>query len=52
MLSIENVKHIVLDFDGVIVDSETKKFSDLQEILKGYNYDLDNSNFRNFIGKK
>lgn len=52
MLSIENVKHIIFDFDGVIVDSENKKFSDLQEVLSTYNYTLNDSEFRNFIGKK
>ncbi len=52
MLSIENIKHVVFDFDGVIIDSERQKFSDLKEILSEYNYTLKNSEFRNFIGKK
>ena len=52
MLSIQKIKHIIFDFDGVIVDSERRKFSNLQEILKEYNYDLQNSEFLNFIGKK
>ena len=47
-----NVEHVIFDFDGVIVDSERRKFSDLQEILKEQGFVLTNSQFRDFIGKK
>lgn len=46
------VKGIIFDFDGVIVDTERKKFKDLKAILKKYNYTLDNKFFPDFIGKK
>ncbi len=52
MLSMKNIEHAVFDFDGVIVDSERKKFADLQEILKKYAYVLSDSKFKQFIGKK
>ena len=52
MSFIKNVEHVVFDFDGVIVDSEKKKFADLQEILKDDSYTLFDSEFSNFIGKK
>ena len=52
MSSIKNIKHVVFDFDGVIVDSERKKFADLQAILENQGYMLSDSLFESFIGKK
>ncbi len=52
MLYIQKFKHVIFDFDGVIVDSEKKKFEDLQKILKNYNFSLKNEEFKKFIGKK
>lgn len=52
MISTENIQHVVFDFDGVIIDSERQKFADLKDILNTYNYNLNDSEFRNFVGKK
>ena len=52
MLSIENIKDVIFDFDGVIIDSEKKKFKNIQNILKDYNFNLNDSEYHNFIGKK
>ncbi|MCX6707811.1 MAG: HAD family phosphatase [Candidatus Woesearchaeota archaeon] len=43
-------KGFIFDFDGVIVDTESKKFKDFKKILKRYDYDL--NDFSGFIGKK
>lgn len=52
MLSIGKIKHVIFDFDGVIIDSERQKFKDLQQILSEYKHILSDSQFPNFIGKK
>ena len=46
------IEHVVFDFDGVIIDSERKKFVDLRAILKENSYVLSDSKFNDFIGKK
>ena len=46
------LKAVIFDFDGVIVDSETKKFNDLAFALKDFNLSLKSNDFQNFIGKK
>ena len=46
------LKAVIFDFDGVIVDSETKKFNDLTFVLKEYNLHINFNDFQNFIGKK
>lgn len=43
---------IIFDFDGVIVDTESKKFRDLKNILQKYNYRLEKNAFPVMIGKK
>lgn len=43
---------VIFDFDGVLVDSERKKFKDLQSILKSSNLKLNKSDFQNMLGKK
>lgn len=45
-------KAFIFDFDGVIIDSETKKFNDVKEVLSEYGYNLSDDVFNNFIGKK
>jgi len=52
MLYISKFKHCIFDFDGVIIDSEKKKFKDLQGILKKYAFNLSDDYFFKFIGKK
>lgn len=52
MLYIQKFKHVIFDFDGVIIDSEKQKFADLQETLKEYDFYLKDEEFNNFIGKK
>jgi putative hydrolase of the HAD superfamily len=46
------IKAVIFDFDGVIVDSETKKFNDLKNLLRDFNYNLNDSSFKKMIGKK
>ncbi len=46
------LKAIIFDFDGVIIDSETKKFSDMIQILQKHNLEIDKTLFSEFIGKK
>ena len=46
------IKAIIFDFDGVIVDSEIKKFKELQSILKNTNFILKENDFKDMTGKK
>jgi beta-phosphoglucomutase len=46
------IKGIIFDFDGVIVETESKKFSDLKQILLEYDYVLSPESFYDMIGKK
>lgn len=46
------IKSFIFDFDGVIVDSEKKKFNDLKILLKKRGYTLDPSSLSDMIGKK
>jgi HAD superfamily hydrolase (TIGR01509 family) len=46
------IKAIIFDFDGVIVDSEKKKFNDLQQILHNMNFNLKKTDFIEMMGKK
>jgi beta-phosphoglucomutase len=46
------VKAIIFDFDGVIVDTEKKKFNDLKKILKKQNILLKKNSFSDMVGKK
>lgn len=52
MLSILKFNHCVFDFDGVIVDSEKKKFKDMRSVLKKYDIFLKDDDFSKFVGKK
>ena len=52
MLSISKFKHCIFDFDGVVIDSEKKKFKDMQDVLKKYDFNLNKNYFFKFIGKK
>ncbi len=45
-------KGIIFDFDGVIVDTEPKKFKYLRNILRKYKYNLEKDSFLDLIGKK
>jgi HAD superfamily hydrolase (TIGR01509 family) len=46
------IKGIIFDFDGVIVDTESKKFKDIQRILDKYGYSIKKNIFPQFVGKK
>ncbi|MGE0793084.1 MAG: HAD family hydrolase [Candidatus Woesearchaeota archaeon] len=46
------IKTIIFDFDGVIVDTENKKFTDLKILLKQQDYVLKKEYFSDMIGKK
>lgn len=46
------IKAIIFDFDGVIVDTEVKKFKELQNILKHTDFILKTKDLKNMIGKK
>ena len=46
------IKAIIFDFDGVIADTEHKKFEDLKEVTKNTPYSLKDSDFNLLIGKK
>jgi beta-phosphoglucomutase len=46
------IKTIIFDFDGVIVDTEINKFKDLKKILNNNEFALDESDFKDMIGKK
>lgn len=46
------IKGIIFDFDGVIVDTETKRFRDVNKVLSRHNYSLEERDFDKFIGKK
>lgn len=52
MSFISRFKHCIFDFDGVIINSEKKKFKDLQTVLKKYDFNLSDNYFIKFIGKK
>jgi beta-phosphoglucomutase-like phosphatase (HAD superfamily) len=46
------IKAIIFDFDGVVVDTETAKFKELQNILKHRGLVLKKKDFKDMIGKK
>lgn len=46
------IKAIIFDFDGVIVDTEIKKFKELQHLLKNTKFILKKKDFKDMIGKK
>jgi HAD superfamily hydrolase (TIGR01509 family) len=46
------LKGIIFDFDGVIADTEKKKFEDIKKILSKNNLKIVQSDFPDFIGKK
>lgn len=43
---------VIFDFDGVLVDSERKKFRDLQIVLKPFNLNLKKHDFQKMLGRK
>ncbi len=43
---------VIFDFDGVLIDSERKKFRDLQIVLKPFNLNLKKHDFQKMLGKK
>jgi HAD superfamily hydrolase (TIGR01509 family) len=46
------LKGIIFDFDGVIIDTEKKKFEDIKKILSKYGFKINKEDFPGFIGKK
>ncbi|MFH0870448.1 MAG: HAD family phosphatase [archaeon] len=46
------IKGVIFDFDGVIVDTEKKRFRDLRQILAKKNISLQQGTFHRLIGKK
>ncbi len=46
------LKAIIFDFDGVIVNTEDKKFNNLQKIMQRYGYDLPSHVFEECVGQK
>ena len=46
------IKGVIFDFDGVIIDTESRKFKDLKKILRTYGYDLKSKLFPEMVGKK
>ena len=46
------IKAIIFDFDGVIADTESEKFSCLNDILHKHEYHLEKKDFFGMIGKK
>lgn len=47
----KNVKAIIFDMDGVLIDSERISFQSFQEVLKEYNYTIDEAKYLKFIGR-
>ena len=46
------IKTVIFDFDGVIADTETERFADVQRLLRKHGYILEAASFPVFIGKK
>lgn len=46
------IKAVIFDFDGVVVDTETAKFKELQRLLKGTGCVLKKKDFKDMIGRK
>ena len=46
------IKAIIFDFDGVIVDTERKKFKELQNLMNSTKFILTECDFKDMIGKK
>lgn len=46
------IKGIIFDLDGVVIESERKRFKDLKKVLKKYSYKLNKNDFKKLIGKK
>ncbi|MBI4145417.1 HAD family phosphatase [Candidatus Woesearchaeota archaeon] len=51
-MPVHKIKAIIFDFDGVIMNSERKKFDQLKRILRGDGVHLRKSHFRKMLGKK
>lgn len=47
----KKVEAIIFDMDGVLIDSERISFKCYQEILKDYNYEMNESTYLKFIGR-
>lgn len=47
----KNIKAIIFDMDGVLIDSERISFQSFQEVLKEYNYTIDEAKYLKFIGR-
>lgn len=45
-------KAVLFDFDGVVIDTEHKRFTDLRVVLKRYGLELEDSGFADLPGKK
>ena len=46
------MKAIIFDFDGVIADTESQKFRDISKSAEECGFELDKSDFKEFIGKQ
>src|SRR3989344_7913050 len=46
------LKGIIFDFDGVIADTESERFSCLKGILRKHGYSLEKVDFLGMVGKK
>ncbi len=46
------IKAVIFDFDGVLFDTEHKRFSDLKAVLKRYELELPDSSYPDMLGKK
>ena len=46
------IKEVIFDMDGVIFDTEHKRFADLRRLLKRHGLVLKDTSFREMLGKK
>jgi beta-phosphoglucomutase len=46
------IKAVLFDFDGVLFDTEHKRFSDLKAVLKRYELELEDSTYESMLGIK
>ena len=47
----KNIKAVIFDMDGVLIDTERISFSAFREVLRGYNYEMTEAFYLTMIGR-
>ncbi len=47
----KNIKAVIFDMDGILIDTERISFNAFKEVLKGYNYEMSEEFYLTMIGR-